>query len=97
MLSERTRLDLHRKLEEVLGAVHADTLMEHLPPSGWGDVATKEGLATLRLELDAVEQRLRRHLAEALAAQTRTIMLTVVFALVGAVLTTAAVAFAALR
>jgi tRNA A37 N6-isopentenylltransferase MiaA len=43
-IDERTRHDLFLRLEEVLGAEEATTLMEHLPPIGWGDVATKQDL-----------------------------------------------------
>lgn len=49
-----------------------------------------------RPEVAAVEQRRRAELGQALAAQTRTIVLTVVFALVGGLLTTASIALAAL-
>ena len=48
---ERARHQLYQRLEEALGAEPATTLMEHLPPVGWADVATKADLA-------AVEQRL---------------------------------------
>jgi hypothetical protein len=31
--------------------VDTDTLIEHLPPEGWGDVATKKDLSLVRTEL----------------------------------------------
>lgn len=40
------RHDLHTRLSEVLGENQANTLMEHLPPVGWADVATKRDLDT---------------------------------------------------
>jgi hypothetical protein len=40
---------LYIKLEEVLGTEEASTLMEHLPPVGWADVATKQDLEHLRV------------------------------------------------
>jgi hypothetical protein len=54
---EAARLDLYRGLEEVLGAARAGTLMEHLPPAGWRDLATKSDLATLKHELEGTIHR----------------------------------------
>ena len=51
VLDERSRHELYLRLQEVLGPEAATTLMEHLPPVGWADVATKR-------DLDALEQRL---------------------------------------
>ena len=50
---ERSRHQLYRRLEEVLGSDAATTLIEHLPPMGWADVATRHDLASLeeRIEL----------------------------------------------
>src|SRR5205807_9157880 len=62
-ISEQSRHDLYQRLEEALGAPAAATLMEHLPPVGWADVATKRDLDALRAatkgDLDALEHRLR--------------------------------------
>ena len=55
VLDERSRHHLYLRLEEALGSEAATTLMEHLPPLGWADVATKRDLD---LGLDALEQRL---------------------------------------
>lgn len=56
-IDDRARLDLSQRLEEILGPEPAATMMAHLPPSGWGDVATKADLelmaAGLRSELRA--------------------------------------------
>ncbi|MDQ4004746.1 MAG: hypothetical protein M3135_00380, partial [Actinomycetota bacterium] len=46
-IDERSRYLLFLKLEEVLGPEEATTLMEHLPPVGWADVATKRDLDQL--------------------------------------------------
>jgi hypothetical protein len=43
-IDERSRHQLFARLEEVLGSDEATTLMEHLPPLGWADVATKRDL-----------------------------------------------------
>lgn len=50
-LDERARHELFLRLQQVLGAAQADTLMEMLPPVGWADVATKR-------DLDALEERM---------------------------------------
>jgi hypothetical protein len=69
-IDERARHQMYLKLEEILGPDEATTLMEHLPPLGWADVATKRDLdqfaASLRGELrDGVkdlELRIEREL-----------------------------------
>ena len=58
-VDDRTRMNLHRKLEAALGREEADTLMAHLPPVTWNEVATKEGVATLGTTLRAEMQTLR--------------------------------------
>ena len=61
VVDERSRHELYRRLEEVLGPEAATTLIEHLPPVGWSDVATKHDLAGLeqRIELrfDRIDER----------------------------------------
>ena len=57
-IDERARYHLYQRLEEHLGAEAASTLMEHLPPTGWADVATKRDLdhlgALTQRDLDSV-------------------------------------------
>jgi hypothetical protein len=56
---------MYKRLEEVLGREQAATLMEHLPPVGWADVATKRDLD----HLAAVTKRDLDHVAGALDAK----------------------------
>jgi hypothetical protein len=70
-VDERSRHALYLKLEEILGRQEATTLMEHLPPVGWADVATKHDLdqlaAATKHDLDQfaqANQREHEHLAE---------------------------------
>jgi hypothetical protein len=51
-VDERSRHQLFRRLDEVLGPDQAATLIDHLPPVGWADVATKRDLDALELRLD---------------------------------------------
>jgi hypothetical protein len=50
-ISDQSRHQLHQRLVELLGPAEAATLMEHLPPVGWADVATKRDLDHLATEL----------------------------------------------
>lgn len=49
--TESKRFQMHRALREELGEAVADTLMEHLPPSGWGDLARRADIEVLRAEM----------------------------------------------
>src|SRR3954454_273242 len=51
-IDERSRHLLFQRLETILGADEATTLMEHLPPVGWADVATRHDLDLLRESVD---------------------------------------------
>ena len=51
MLDERTRHEMYLGLEQELGTAVADAL-QHLPPVGWADVATKHDLAALEERID---------------------------------------------
>ena len=67
-VTEETRHRMHMKFEEVVGADVAITLMEHLPPVGWADVATHHDLdqqtAMLMLALDGRTAELRTEMAD---------------------------------
>ena len=51
-IAESRRFVLHRALRDQFGASVADTLMEHLPPSGWGDVARQSDIEQLRSDME---------------------------------------------
>jgi hypothetical protein len=66
-IAESRRFVLHRALRDQFGASVADTLMEHLPPSGWGDVARQSDIESLRVNLKneinvLVTEKLNSHL-----------------------------------
>jgi hypothetical protein len=67
-VDDRTRLNLHRKLEAVLGHDDADTLMAHLPPVTWRDVATK---ADVDAACDRLGNQLRAGFIEAMNRQIK--------------------------
>ena len=85
-ITEEARHRLYQRLEEVLGPEQASTLMEHLPPVGWADVATKR-------DLDQLGTLLRADLR----AEWRRELLTQTLALLGANAALAGLAFAAAR
>jgi len=71
-ITESTRFALQSRAREVLGEQEGDTLMAHLPPVGWADVATKKDLEHLATKAD-LERGLRRQtvwMASVLFAQS---------------------------
>lgn len=57
-ISQSDRYDLQRSLQSVLGEKMGNTLMEHLPPSGWSDVARTRDIDMVRQELRNLEVRI---------------------------------------
>ena len=45
---------MRRELKKALGDDVADTMMEHLPPTGWADVARKDDIERLEQRLGTV-------------------------------------------
>ena len=70
-ITEQQRHQLFTKLEELIGIEEATTLMEHLPPVGWADVATKSDLdhhqALTTVNLARFTAELRHEISEASA------------------------------
>ena len=66
VIDERARHVLHKRLEEILGPEEAATLMEHLPPVGWADVATKRDLdqsqAATKRDIEHLQDATKRDL-----------------------------------
>lgn len=107
-ITEQQRHQLFTKLEELIGIEEATTLMEHLPPVGWADVATKADLdhhqALTRADIERSIGGLRADSERAIGAlelrmergfrdQTRTMVLTNL----GSMIALASVLIAALR
>lgn len=61
-VTEEQRHDLYTHFQETMGRDRANIMMELLPPVGWGDVATNQGLETavtlVRKDLDSAIERL---------------------------------------
>ncbi len=100
-VDERSRHKLHARLEEVLGPEEAAVWMEHLPPVGWADVATKRDLDQLSVatkrDLESLEYKLRAAFREELLHQTRTFILAMWTSVLTAVLAVGGLSFAAAR
>ena len=101
-ISEASRHAMFLQLESVLGQEVAATLMEHLPPVGWADVATKRDLdqlqvltqrditvacaalgAEIRSEMHQLGTDIRAEMHNGVAAQTRTLVFTVLGSMAG--------------
>ena len=58
-ISEIQRFEMHLGLRNTLGDGVANSLMEHLPPSGWSDVARTADLNRLETEMREGFKRIR--------------------------------------
>jgi hypothetical protein len=96
-VDEQARHELYNRLVETLGPTHTGTLMEHLPPVGWADVATKRdmdaALLALRHELTGTIHEAVADLRAEINAQTRLLF----FSMLTVMLTAVALAFTAAR
>jgi hypothetical protein len=79
-VDERSRHQLYRKLEQVLGSEEATTLMAHLPAGGAKRVATKDDLEGMKHDLLAEIHRTARNM---------TLSLTTVMAVLNGIVFTA--------
>ena len=56
-ISQSDRYDLQQHPQTVLGEKMGNMLMEHLPPSGWSDVARTRDIDMIRQEMRNLEVR----------------------------------------
>lgn len=52
-MNEERRYSLHERLEAMLGATDANTLMEHLPPTTWSDLVRQRDIDVLRVAMSS--------------------------------------------
>ncbi len=52
-MNEERRYALHERLEAMLGATDANTLMEHLPPTTWSDLVRQRDVDVLRVAVSS--------------------------------------------
>jgi len=96
-IDERSRHRLFKRLEEILGEKEAGTLMAHLPPVGWSDVATKADLERLEIVNRAEHERLEARMDAKLHRMESRLLRTILFTNSTAVVTVGGLAFAAAR
>ena len=58
-INESDRFELHLGLQKILGDDMANTLMEHLPPSGWSDVARIRDIEVVERQISEVRSSIR--------------------------------------
>ncbi len=67
-VDEQRRHEMYLTFEELVGPEVATTMMEHLPPVGWADVATKHDvereIAILRADMNAEFAGVRTEIAK---------------------------------
>lgn len=57
-ITEADRLDMLNELRRCHGQRVGDIIVEHLPPVGWGDVATRQDIDRLEDRIDRLERKL---------------------------------------
>jgi len=72
--TEAERFQMHESLIHTHGKEVADIIMEHLPPTGWGDVARRSDVADLRSSF-AKDMEILRMEMQALRLEMRSEML----------------------
>jgi hypothetical protein len=92
-VSEHERHQLFTWFEEQMGSERAATMMSLLPPTGWGDVATRRDLELLEARINARFDQAEAHFEERLGHLMRNFG-TWLFASQAAVIAAVALLFA---
>lgn len=66
-ITEAQRFEMHAGLRAHLGDDVANSLMEHLPPSGWSDVARKSDLDVVEKRIDQLEHHMEQRFTAVIA------------------------------
>jgi hypothetical protein len=53
-IADSRRFEMYETFRSEFGVAVADTLMEHLPPAGWGDVARQSDIVALKTDFEGV-------------------------------------------
>jgi len=72
--TDARRFAMYRALRNELGVAVADTLMEHLPPAGWGDVARQSDIEVLRADMSRGFVETRTEIVDKMNGQLRWIV-----------------------
>jgi hypothetical protein len=70
-ITDTKRFELHQYLRTHMETNMADTLMDHLPPAGWSDLARTSDIMAVRTELKGDIAELRAEMVDRFAAQTK--------------------------
>lgn len=64
VITQADRFEMHSGLQQALGDNVANILMEHLPPSGWSDVARTRDIDLLRDDIQGTKEDIREMRAD---------------------------------
>ena len=53
-IADSRRFEMYDAFRSEFGVAVADTLMEHLPPAGWGDVARQSDIVALKTDFEGL-------------------------------------------
>jgi hypothetical protein len=67
-ITDTKRFELHQYLRTHMETNMADTLMDHLPPAGWSDLARTSDVMAVRTELKSEIQAVRTELRSEIQA-----------------------------